>query len=96
MAERERYKSRNYHLNKSDEVYIGVLFNGNKMKFVTGIEYDYARWEDGKEAMKFELDHAADIVKGLCFNGYHAVIVDAYFFSKLWNPEKKEDENNEG
>lgn len=88
MTERDRYKSKNYHLNKGDMVYVGVLFKGNKIKFVTGTEYHYAKWEDGKDAMQFTLDYAADMVRGLCANGYHAVIVDAYFFERLWNPEK--------
>ena len=88
---RDRYKTA-YHLKKTDEVYIGVLFKGNKMKFVTDTEYHYAKWEDGKDAVSFSLNTAADIVKGLCANGYAAVIVDAYFFDRLWNPEEKEDE----
>ncbi len=87
--DRDRYKTA-YHLKKTDEVYIGVLFNDNKIKFVTDTEGHYAKWEDGKDAIQFTLVHAADIVKGLCFNGYHAVIVDAYFFERLWNPKEKE------
>ncbi len=84
-----------YHLTKNDEVCIAVLGEGNKCKFVTGLEYHYAKWEDGKEALKLSLAEANDVVMGLCLNGYTAFIADMFYYAKVINPPKETENDNE-
>ena len=78
---------------KAEQYSVGILFptkTETTIKYVTGVQTQpkVAKWEDGKQAMKFSKDYAKDLAFGLCVNGYAAVIMLNTDYLDLRNPEK--------
>ena len=67
---------------------IDLTDNRNTMKFVTSLEGRNALWEAGKPAMAMGDTKAKDVVTGLCFSGYNAILVKAPSFMALNNAEE--------
>lgn len=67
---------------------IDLTDNRNTMKFVTSLEGRIALWEAGKPAMAMSDARAKDVVTGLCFNGYNAILVKAPSFMAFNNAEE--------
>ena len=71
---------------------IGILQRDSKIKYVTGIqERNWAKWEDGKEAMYFSKEMALDMCKGFAWNGISAIPILQLDWIILKNPEQNED-----
>lgn len=80
---------------KAEQYVVGILFptrTETTIKYVTGVQTQpkVAKWEDGKQAMKFSKDYAKDLAFGLCVNGYAAIPMLYTGHLKLINPEGKE------
>ena len=72
---------------------IGILFEGNKIKYVTSLgEHKTAHWSAGEEAMYFTKDWAKDMCIGFAWNGYTAIPILKQDFITLSNPPKEENE----
>lgn len=66
---------------------IGILFNGNKIKYVTGIgEHKTAYWSDGEEAIYFSKSWATDMCIGFAWNDISAIPILKQDFITLSNP----------
>ena len=80
---------------KAEQYSVGILFptkTETTIKYVTGVQTQpkVAKWEDGKQAMKFSKDYAKDLAFGLCVNGYAAIVMIKPDYLTLVNPESNE------
>ena len=77
---------------KKKELYaIGILFQGGKIKYVTSVEgHNWAKWEDGKEAMLFDKNWAVEMCRGFAWNGISGIPILKLDWINLENPPKAE------